>query len=619
MGAHRDGHMAAARTTDVPPGTVQRCGDHACPPGTCGHRDDEHAVLRRHPAPHSAPAAGGAAPESVHAVLRGPGQPLEPPVRSGMEGWFGRDLGAVRIHSDGAAARSAADIGALAYTVGNRVAFGERQFRPGTDDGRRLLAHELAHVVQQGGVPPPSGGALRLGAPDDRHEREAHSVAARAAHPTAGDRPDTVRRAPVPGRAAPAGTAGAPAVRVDCGAMLIEFATDNGVEAYSLTSCRMPPGQYTATVQVDGHDLVLDFGEQTGGEAFAFSYRVGPGQRDPSRLFTRNNTVVTVTVNDTAGAARSGPGSGPRPLESVLVPDATYALALAPGYMVSGGTGLARGALMSEALAGDLVAAEAVGTAEALLAAQGLGTAGTVVAEGAGIGATLTAAGEGILFVEAAGAAEVEAAVPVAGWIVGAIVLAVAGGLLVAGYLLSRETRPKTQQQPRQRTDTGRRTSPEPTQDVFPDVGQDTRRRRRPQQCRSAWMPPAGGNVVHDEFARLVALRYGNAMYATVNYWLTDGRVVADFDHHNPDVNEFFEAKTRHEILLRDWARSQPEILARLLEQAGRQHEILTRCAEPGWRLVWFFDDERVADVAREYLGPVVDEVRFMPWNRRVP
>lgn len=75
-------------------------------------------------------------------------------VRADMEGRFGRDFSAVRVHTDDGSAQSARDVQALAYTVGHDVVFAGGRYAPGTRDGRRLLAHELTHVVQQAG----SGG-----------------------------------------------------------------------------------------------------------------------------------------------------------------------------------------------------------------------------------------------------------------------------------------------------------------------------------------------------------------------------------------------------------------------------------------------------------------------------
>jgi Domain of unknown function (DUF4157) len=92
-----------------------------------------------------------AAPPIVQSVLASPGRGLEPRVRDFFEPRFGRDFGQVRIHADAAAAESAAAVGAHAYAVASHLVFGAGRYRPESADGRRLLAHELAHVVQQSG------------------------------------------------------------------------------------------------------------------------------------------------------------------------------------------------------------------------------------------------------------------------------------------------------------------------------------------------------------------------------------------------------------------------------------------------------------------------------------
>ena len=96
-------------------------------------------------------AAGQAdmAPASVDRVLASPGRPLEPALRQDMGQRFGHDFASVRVHTDAAAEQSARDVNAHAYTVGRDVVFGVGQFAPATPGGRRLLAHELTHVVQQ--------------------------------------------------------------------------------------------------------------------------------------------------------------------------------------------------------------------------------------------------------------------------------------------------------------------------------------------------------------------------------------------------------------------------------------------------------------------------------------
>lgn len=90
-----------------------------------------------------------AEPSAVRASL-GPGRPLDTGVRSPLEAAFGRDFSSVRIHTDQSAERAAAQLHARAFTIGRDVAFAPGQYRPGTPEGDAVLAHELAHVTQQG-------------------------------------------------------------------------------------------------------------------------------------------------------------------------------------------------------------------------------------------------------------------------------------------------------------------------------------------------------------------------------------------------------------------------------------------------------------------------------------
>ena len=99
-------------------------------------------------------ASGGAAtPAADRAASATPrssgGQPLGADTRAFFEARSGADLGAVRVHTDAYAAASAAALGADAFTVGHDIVFGARQYQPESPSGRRLLAHELAHVLQQ--------------------------------------------------------------------------------------------------------------------------------------------------------------------------------------------------------------------------------------------------------------------------------------------------------------------------------------------------------------------------------------------------------------------------------------------------------------------------------------
>jgi hypothetical protein len=103
---------------------------------------------------------GARPPRSVPAIRRelGAGQPLEGGVRSQMESAFGAGFSHVRFHSDGRAARLSNDLNARAFTVGEHVAFGAGEYRPGTLVGNALIAHELAHVLQQRDASPSRAG-----------------------------------------------------------------------------------------------------------------------------------------------------------------------------------------------------------------------------------------------------------------------------------------------------------------------------------------------------------------------------------------------------------------------------------------------------------------------------
>ncbi len=83
-------------------------------------------------------------------VIESPGRPLPTPTLVAMSGRFGHDFSNVRVHDGAAAARSARDLGARAYTVDRNVVFGSGEYDPRSLRGRALLAHELTHVVQQG-------------------------------------------------------------------------------------------------------------------------------------------------------------------------------------------------------------------------------------------------------------------------------------------------------------------------------------------------------------------------------------------------------------------------------------------------------------------------------------
>jgi hypothetical protein len=105
---------------------------------------------------------------------RGSGATLDQGVRERFEGDLG-DLSDVRVHSDDHADSLNRSVSARAFATGTDVYFAKGEYQPGSTDGDRLIAHELAHVVQQRGAP--AGGPLTVSEPGDALEREADDVA----------------------------------------------------------------------------------------------------------------------------------------------------------------------------------------------------------------------------------------------------------------------------------------------------------------------------------------------------------------------------------------------------------------------------------------------------------
>ena len=109
----------------------------------------------------TADAGATAVPPLVGDVVASSGEALDEGVRQWAEPRIGHDLRGVRVHTDARAAESARSIDALAYTVNRHVVFGERQYQPSTRTGRKLIAHELAHVAQQSsGVSPSAASGI---------------------------------------------------------------------------------------------------------------------------------------------------------------------------------------------------------------------------------------------------------------------------------------------------------------------------------------------------------------------------------------------------------------------------------------------------------------------------
>lgn len=173
---------------------VQRqcaCGESA----RTTRRDEEQDVVRR--SALGAPAHTAVDAPVVRDALRSPGRPLDGEVREQLEPRFRHDFSRVRIHADPGAAAAAEHLSARAFTVGRDIFLGAGEEARGP-----LLAHELTHVVQQGGRDVDPAGPLRLGDPSEPWERQADSVAHQVlsgdAAPAIDAAPGCVQRAPDP-------------------------------------------------------------------------------------------------------------------------------------------------------------------------------------------------------------------------------------------------------------------------------------------------------------------------------------------------------------------------------------------------------------------------------------
>jgi hypothetical protein len=178
--------MSAAPARTGPPAPAARlapvlrrcaCGGRAPEGGECEECRARRMGLRRSATSAVAP---GFAPPLVHDVLRSPGRPLDAGTRAWMEPRFGHSFADVRIHADGQAAASAEAVSARAYTVGRDLVFGAGRYAPGSAEGRGLIAHELAHVVQQSASADAAPMArLEIGRVDAPEERQADAAAER--------------------------------------------------------------------------------------------------------------------------------------------------------------------------------------------------------------------------------------------------------------------------------------------------------------------------------------------------------------------------------------------------------------------------------------------------------
>jgi len=163
--------------------------------------------------------AGDVAPIVAHVLKSGGGRPLDPATREYMESRLGVDLSRVRVHTDVGAADSAASLSSRAYTVGTDVVFAMGEYDPHSRGGRYLLAHELAHVVQQSpAIARTDVTEAPLGATDSLAEAAARRAADAVLQPTHG----------------PSNHAGRLAMRAAVGALQVQRQPESSLQSAGL-------------------------------------------------------------------------------------------------------------------------------------------------------------------------------------------------------------------------------------------------------------------------------------------------------------------------------------------------------------------------------------------------
>lgn len=168
----QEADRVSEQITRTPEPRLQRkcaCGGTPGHTGECEEYRKKRLSLQRESLDVAGPVADDFAPPIVHDVLRSPARSLDPETRAFMEPHFGHDFSRVRIHADAGASLAADAVQAQAFTVGSDIVMGSGKFTPSTPAGRKLLAHELTHVVQQTAS---RGAALRLQRAPDKEPKK---------------------------------------------------------------------------------------------------------------------------------------------------------------------------------------------------------------------------------------------------------------------------------------------------------------------------------------------------------------------------------------------------------------------------------------------------------------
>ncbi|NTX50024.1 DUF4157 domain-containing protein [Myxococcus sp. CA039A] len=216
--------------------------------GKCAEEEPEGTLQRKADSGATAPAP------DLQSQLSGSsgGQQLPTALGGQLGASMGTPFDRVRIHTDDHAARMNSSLGARAFTHGTHIYFNQGEYNPGTRAGRHLLAHELAHVAQQGGA----GHTLR--------------------------------------RKGGAPASGVSLVEIACADNTITFHASTGPVSYQLTQCDIVDGEFDANVVIDAASNSVRFDIQSNevaAEAFQFGFSIAPGQLNPVTLFRGQTTV----------------------------------------------------------------------------------------------------------------------------------------------------------------------------------------------------------------------------------------------------------------------------------------------------------------------------------------
>ncbi|SFG14263.1 DUF4157 domain-containing protein [Neptunomonas qingdaonensis] len=243
--------------------------------------------------------ASGVAPESVDRALVSQGQPLNESLQQEMSQCFGYDFSGVRVHTGSIADQSARELGSQAYTVKQDIVFAAGRFAPQTYSGRRLLAHEMTHVVQQSGgrsadFSPVGGERLQRKGESGKSESKSTKKLPNSSKdvspvdftPERSPGHDKVKR-----------------IYISCAQQRLRLETSAINYTYVLTECSLPMGSYETQVTVSNNDFHLDFGKRAEeGEAFEFTYKVEADQENPATYLSEQPSVHVDVVSEVPAA-----------------------------------------------------------------------------------------------------------------------------------------------------------------------------------------------------------------------------------------------------------------------------------------------------------------------------